>query len=251
LHDARGLAHHDKAVLKAGDRPLRHGTIVMKLTGALRRTGHTVVTTRRNSTQMLDAVKKCAVLLCCLLVSPLILLSRLDRLTGNRQLFFDTSAQFLALIPGIMGVYLRAGFYFATLDRCSWTIHLGFGSCFSRRGASIGRSVTTSAYCVLGDVEIGDEVLIGSRVSITSGKRHHPDEGGQLSRFSDIVYEKVTIGAHSWKGEGSIVMADIRQGSMVAAGSVVSNPMPINAIVGGNPARVLKTIDRTSTTSDS
>jgi virginiamycin A acetyltransferase len=196
---------------------------------------------------MLDFIKKSIVLLFCLVISPVIVLVYADRIIGRRQIFFDSFAQAFALVPGIFGVYLRAAFYHATLDKCSWDIHLGFGSFFSRRGASVGRSVTTSAFCIIGDVRIGDEVLIGSRVSITSGKRHHLDESGELSRYADIVYESVEIGASSWIGEGSVVMADIGHGSMVAAGSVVSNPMPAYSIIGGNPARVLKSIDRKKT----
>ena len=183
-------------------------------------------------------------MVCLGIVFPFVALSSIDRFIVGRQLFFDFSAQSLSLVPGLFGVYLRAAFYFSTLKKCSWDLHLGFGSYFSRRGAVIGKHVTTSAYCVIGDVEIGNEVLIGSRVSVTSGKRHHLDESGKLSRFSEIVYDTVHIGENSWIGEGSIVMADIGSRCMVAAGSVVSASMPDESIIGGNPAKVLKSIHK-------
>ena len=54
------------------------------------------------------------------------------------------------------------------------------------------------------------------------------------------TFHKVTIGSNCWIGNGAIVMADIGDGSIVAAGSVVTEPVPKKAIVGGNPARLIK-----------
>jgi len=42
-------------------------------------------------------------------------------------------------------------------------------------------------------------------------------------------------------GNGALVMANIGKGSVVAAGSVVVDDVPEGVIVGGNPAKILRT----------
>lgn len=51
----------------------------------------------------------------------------------------------------------------------------------------------------------------------------------------------VSLGDHVWIGTGAIVMGGVKigDGSIVAAGSVVTSEVPSNVIVAGNPARVI------------
>ena len=56
-------------------------------------------------------------------------------------------------------------------------------------------------------------------------------------------YDLVRVGENAWIGNGAIVMADVGARSVVAAGSVVTQPVPDDCVVGGNPARVLKVRD--------
>jgi len=83
--------------------------------------------------------------------------------------------------------------------------------------------------------------MLGSNVDIISGKNQHNfdrldipmrEQGGDL--------EKIVIGEDSWLGNSSVVMANVGKKSIVAAGSVVVKDVPPYSIVGGNPARVLK-----------
>ena len=50
----------------------------------------------------------------------------------------------------------------------------------------------------------------------------------------------VTIGAGAWIGTGAIVLADVGRGTVVAAGSVVTKPLPDGVIAAGVPARVVR-----------
>ena len=52
----------------------------------------------------------------------------------------------------------------------------------------------------------------------------------------------IAIGDQAWIGTGSILLSGVQigAGAVVAAGSVVSRDVPDGAIVGGNPARLLK-----------
>jgi acetyltransferase-like isoleucine patch superfamily enzyme len=179
------------------------------------------------------------------LVSPLILLARIEQYAWGGEAVFILWAQLLAPLPGAIGSYLRGAYYFGTLKQCSWETHIGFGSIFTHRGASMGVRASMGAYCVIGHADIGAEAMIGSRVSIPSGKRQHLDENGQLS--SGTRYDTVTIGDHTWIGEGAIVMADIGARCIVSAGAIVIKEMPPHSIIGGNPAKVLKTTSPPST----
>jgi acetyltransferase-like isoleucine patch superfamily enzyme len=53
-------------------------------------------------------------------------------------------------------------------------------------------------------------------------------------------FEKITIGVDSWLGNSSVVMANVGTKSIVAAGSVVIKDLEPYSIVGGNPAKLLK-----------
>lgn len=180
------------------------------------------------------AIKAIVFLASLLLASPLWLLSWLEkRLTCGEQLF-GFGAQLLAVLPGPPGLWLRGAYYKATLDHCSWETHIGFGSLFTHRGATVAERVSTGAWCVLGHVNIGAETRLASRVSIPSGRRQHLDETGALSDCTR--FDTVTIGEHCWIGEGAVILADVGARSIVGAGAVVTRAMPGNTLVSGNPA---------------
>ncbi len=196
---------------------------------------------------MRRTIKAGIICLAAVLVAPLVVVSWVEKLLRLGESAFVTFAHGVALVPGPIGHWIRAAYYVGTLDRCSWETHIGFGSFFTHRGADISPNVSTGAYCVLGHAVIGPGVRIASRVSIPSGKRQHVDEDGKLIEGAN--FERVRIGAGCWIGEGAIVVADVGQFSIVSAAAVVINPVPDRCIVGGNPARILKQMERPSAAS--
>ena len=56
----------------------------------------------------------------------------------------------------------------------------------------------------------------------------------------------VSIGNDIWIGHGAIVLAgrSIGDGAVIAAGAVVTKDVPAGVIVAGNPAKVLRPIER-------
>ena len=185
--------------------------------------------------------KAAAFAVCLIAVSPLIALAWAEKRLGAGDGVFSFFAQFLAPWPGLPGSYLRCAYYFGTLEGCSWECHVGFGSILTHRGGSMASQASMGAYCVVGHARIGPEAMIGSRVSIPSGRRQHIDDAGKLTSVGR--YETVSIGARTWVGEGAIIMANVGSDCIVSAGAVVTQEMPDRALIGGNPAKVLRELD--------
>lgn len=169
---------------------------------------------------------------------PFILISRLGAFSGSDDLF-SACACLLALVPGKSGSYLRLAFYMGTLESISPDVYIGFGSFFSRRGAMIGRGVNIGSYCILGLVTIGDRTLVASRVSIPSGRRQHVLRYDSENPSDELTFDRIIVGSDCWIGEGSVILADVGEKSIVSAGSVITRAMPGNRLIAGNPARVL------------
>jgi virginiamycin A acetyltransferase len=172
------------------------------------------------------------------LVLPAVLLYWLGCLVLGRQQAFGGWTQGLCLLPGISGVYLRRAFYRLVLPRCGAGSVVGFGATFSHPTAQVGRDVYIGPFCLLGDVTLDDDVLLGSHVSIANGGRQHG-----IARLDVPVrdqpgeWPRITIGRDSWIGDRAVVLANVGQHCVVAAGAVVTRPVADYAIVAGVPAR--------------
>lgn len=186
------------------------------------------------------ALKIAVFAVAAVLTLPLVAAARIEQAVSRSEAVFTGLGQLLALVPGAIGTYLRAAFFFGTLESCSWETHIGFGTLFTHRGARIARRFSTGAYCVIGHAAIGEGVRIASRVSVPSGKRQHLDDEGRMT--DGTQFERVTIGAGCWIGEAAVVLADVGPGCIVSAGAVVIEPVGAGVLVGGNPARVIKTL---------
>ena len=175
-----------------------------------------------------------------LLVWPFGLPSRLAHRWFGNESMFQSSAKLLSLIPGKIGQYIRTAFYKMTLTECYCDLMVGFGSFFAQPSVRAGRGVGMGSFTIVGTSILGDGVLIGSRVSVLSGKYQHGSFLPGRTPPGAGCFEAITIGAGSWIGEGAIVMASLGQHCMVSAGSVVSKPAPDRVLAVGNPARFLK-----------
>jgi acetyltransferase-like isoleucine patch superfamily enzyme len=151
------------------------------------------------------------------------------------------STQALALLPGIVGQYLRRAFLARTLARCAESATIEFGTIFSSVGARIDDLVYIGPHCSIGLVHFEAGVLVGPAVHVPSGRwTHGISDPSKPIRDQPGHQETVRIGAGSWVGSGAVVMADVGPNTVVGAGAVVTRPLPADAIVGGVPARVLR-----------
>ena len=94
-------------------------------------------------------------------------------------------------------------------------------------------------------IQIGNKVMFGPNVTIIGG-RHNTAE---IGRFMYDVKEKrpgddrgVIIENDVWIGTQSIILqgVNLRRGSIVSAGAVVTKDVPPYSIAGGVPAKVIK-----------
>ena len=190
---------------------------------------------------MKPLLKCLASLVCTLLVLPVACLYRAGSLLLGKDKAFPGWSQAFSLLPGITGVYLRRAFYGWVLPRCGKDVWISFGTVFSHPTAEIGDRVYIGVGCMIGDVSLEEDVLLGSHVSIINGNRQHGVERLDVPiREQPGEFPRITIGRDSWIGDRSIVMADVGEQCVIGAGSVVTKPLPERAIAVGNPARVLR-----------
>ena len=161
-------------------------------------------------------------------------------LFGRFQSGFSFFSQAFALVPGLPGSYLRVAWYSLTLQHSGLSNQIGLGSFFSHSRAAMGEGISIGAWCVMGQVSIGDRTQIACGVQILSGSQQHMrDAEGRLTD-EGRVFRQIKVGTDCWLGAAAIVMADLGDGVTVASACVVTKDVPLGAVVAGNPARVLR-----------
>lgn len=113
---------------------------------------------------------------------------------------------------------------------------------------NIGRNVFINQNCTLydlGGLEIGDDVMIGPNVSIITTA--HPIEPSQ--RRTITIGKPIVIKRNVWIAAGATIIGGVTVGenSVIAAGSVVTKDVPSNTVVGGNPARIIRSVKEETT----
>ncbi|WP_336029923.1 sugar O-acetyltransferase [Geodermatophilus sp. FMUSA9-8] len=92
-------------------------------------------------------------------------------------------------------------------------------------------------------ITIGDDVQIGPNVQLLTPT--HPVEPGPRREKWEAA-EPITIGDNVWLGGGVVVLPGVTIGAdtVVGAGSVVTRDLPAGVVAVGNPARVVRTLER-------
>ena len=113
-----------------------------------------------------------------------------------------------------------------------------------QKNAKIGRYCKISSHTfVCEGVTIEDGVFIGHGVTFVNDKYPRATNGdGKLQTEEDWKVEKTLVKAGASIGSGATVLANVVVGerAIVGAGSVVTRSVPADAVVAGNPARLLK-----------
>lgn len=117
-----------------------------------------------------------------------------------------------------------------------------------QKNASVGKRCKVSSHTfVCEGVEIQDNVFIGHSVTfINDSYPRATTAGGDLQTEADWKVEKTVVKKGASVGSGSTILSNVTIGenAIVGAGSVVTKDVPANAIVAGNPAKVLRFLNQ-------
>lgn len=128
------------------------------------------------------------------------------------------------------------------LQSCGKQVNIEQGATFSAKVSlgdysGIGVNARINGTCT-----IGDYVMMGTDVVIIT--RNHAIGRTDIPMMEQGFEEErpVIIGNDVWIGDRVIILPGVTvgDGSVIAAGAVVTHDVPAYAIVGGVPARVLK-----------
>ena len=198
------------------------------------------------TTDMKDKIKLLLVISATLLMAPVVILFKTLNAFSHGDGLFSSFSQVLCLIPGKIGCYLRVVFYRYTLSHCPLDVVISFLVLLSQQDTEIASGVYIGPQCNIGKCRIGTNTLLGSGVHVMSGKGQHAidsldipikDQGG--------TFEKISIGEDCWIGNAALIMANIGDKCVIGAGSVVVTDIPAYSIVGGNPAKIIKSRKQT------
>jgi Acetyltransferase (isoleucine patch superfamily) len=144
-------------------------------------------------------------------------------------------------------------------EECVINATINMGNCDVKIGDRVMINDGTTLYCVNG-ITIGSDVMISWGCTIIDNNSHSIISSERLKDLANArkEYEAGTIGENTdwsvvknapivikdkvWIGFNSIIIkgVTIGEGAVIGAGSVVTKDVPDYAVVGGNPAKVLK-----------
>lgn len=116
----------------------------------------------------------------------------------------------------------------------------------------IGNNVSIQRNCHIGAIDsvtIGNDVLMGSNILITD--HAHGDTSKEQNSLAPgarplISKGPVVIGNNVWIGDNAIILPGVTlgDGCIVGAGAVVTKSFPSGSVIGGNPAKQIKKIEK-------
>ena len=113
-----------------------------------------------------------------------------------------------------------------------------------QKNADVGKNCKISSHSFICEgVEIEDNVFIGHSVTfINDSYPRATTKDGGLQTEADWKVERTLVGKGASIGSGSTILSNLTIGenALIGAGSVVTKDVPANAVVAGNPARVLR-----------
>ncbi len=114
-----------------------------------------------------------------------------------------------------------------------------------------GRNIKLGSYSGIGKnfkcqnviLEIGEYVMMGEEVTILGGGHNTSSLEIPMGRQGDKPKSNLTICDDVWIGTRVMILGNVSRigkGAIIGAGSVVTKSVPDYAVVGGNPAKIIR-----------
>lgn len=112
------------------------------------------------------------------------------------------------------------------------------------KGIRIGHNVGIGEFAYIGGaggVQIGDDTIVGQYFSVHP-ENHVFSDPSRPVREQGVKRQGISVGSGCWIGAKVTLIDGVRIGgnSVIAAGSVVTKCFPANSVIGGVPARLLR-----------
>ena len=179
-----------------------------------------------------------------IVASPTASLSIRGKVTGSGILSVRSRARVWIERGGVLSIDGQCVLFSGSL------IHVRAGET-----VSLGSNVSIQeGGMILGDVAIGGDSLLAPRVFLSSGTHLFDRETSLTIREQEARYavasKPISVGRNCWLGIGSVLMPGVTLGDSVVVGanSVVTRDFGAQQVLGGVPARVLRSIRSTTLT---
>ena len=154
--------------------------------------------------------------------------------------------KYLSIAPDVkLGKNVKMS-QFINLYGCSIGDNVKIGAFVEvQKNAFIGNNCKISSHTFICEgVTIEDDVFVGHDVAFINDMYPRATAAGQLQTEADWKVEKTLVKKGASIGSGATILANVTIGenAIVGAGAVVTKDVPANAIVAGNPARLIRYI---------
>ena len=114
--------------------------------------------------------------------------------------------------------------------------------CILAKPVTIGKNVVIMYNCLMmsrGGIKIEDDVMIAANVSLITNNHDMYDR-------PVLLCKPIHIKKGAWIGANATILPGVTVGeyAVVAAGSIVTKDVPDYTVVAGNPAKIIKELDR-------
>ena len=159
------------------------------------------------------------------------------------KLAYSIFAKWLPLsyypVVGKFGRFMRYSLGKMILRSCGKDVIIERGADFSENVSIGSHSAIGECALLSGTIILGDYVMMGPHVSMYSRNHEYRRLDTPINRQGYQPERPIVVGNDVWFGAYSIILpgVNIGNGVVIGAGAVVTKDV---AIVGGNPARVIK-----------
>lgn len=136
------------------------------------------------------------------------------------------------ILGTVRSPYFTSGYIYIDARTSSSSIHIGEGTVINNNAVIISDQLTIS---------IGKLCLIGLNFNVINSDFHGIEKNTRRGQAS-VKRKDVTIGDNVFVGNNVSILKGVIVGNnvVIANGSIVTKSIPDNAIVGGNPARIIR-----------